>query len=114
MSTTAARKLKRAIAQRALDSKVVVGDIAPEAAPGAATQPARKELRLPISAEQFSILLQAQARLSAAQGEVEMIMRTCLAQHHVLNGQVKEVRPGHPPKIVVDVPLTETPKGRGT
>lgn len=103
MSNNAARKLKRRQVQRALESKVTVAPPAP-AAPPVATPPAMRRMRLPMSDEQFNLLAAAQAQISAAQGQLETQLRVMLAQHHIVSGQVVEVEPGRPPKIVVLVP----------
>jgi hypothetical protein len=106
MSQNASRKLKRRLIERALKTKVSV--VAPEApAPPALSSgppPKTRRLRLPMSDEQMGLLANAQGRVQAAQSEFEMVLRVVLAQHHIVEGQVVQILPGRPPKVLVQVP----------
>jgi len=117
VSQNPARQLKRRI-QR--ESKVV-GEI-----PGAPGQPAPgnegkapeegvKEIKqkLPITLDQANLLKDAQAKVTAAQQEVETLLKMVLAQHHVNQARVVQVLDSRPPALEILVPAPKRkPKGR--
>jgi hypothetical protein len=111
MSQNPARRMRRELVKAALASKVVAKiEPAPEPpAPPQAT--AMRQVRVAMSEEQLNLLMSAQAQVQTAQGQLDMLLRGVLAQHHILVGSVKQILPGRPPKLLVEVP--DEGKGSG-
>jgi hypothetical protein len=112
MSQNLARKMRRQLVKQALASKLAGKIEPPPAAPAADTAPRLRTVRVPMNEEQLSLLTQAQATVNQAQGQLDMVLRAICAQHHIVNGTVRQVVPGRPPKLVVDVPDEGKGKGR--
>lgn len=114
--SNAGRKLKRAMVERALHSQVAgaIPEQVPQPPAEAGTPPGKtKRIKLPITEEQMNLLLNAQAEVNQANGNLSVLLKTCLAQHHITEGRIAGVHPGRPAKIEVEVSDEPTKRKKG-